>query len=130
MKKGLGSGILKNCAIAGDKHCDVNDAGHGHDIETGEIIKSKKGEDGMSDYLTKHTNMAIASDYNVIGPSKSVSKMNDVIVKMTRSLNQKNKEHFYGGSELGYSVIRGISTKKGDCMVVIVLLLFLFWVLS
>lgn len=112
--------------MAKDGHCDVSGAGHQYILETGDVNKKVRGEGKtMAETLIQNTNQANQSDYSVMKKPKSVIDMNANLRKFTQMLDKKRRETFFGG-EGDLAIVRSISTKKGDTIVVLVLLVLLF----
>ena len=122
--------ILKHCSAASGAGCDVNSkAGHDYMLETAQVNKTPRGNaDTTEALLVKRTNLH--SQYNIIKKPKSIDQMNEHFNKINKMLLKTEQENFYGGDGMGLgSVIRGVSTRKCDLIVVLVLLVLLFvWI--
>lgn len=121
--------ILKHCSVASGAGCDVNSrAGHDYILETAQVNKTPRGNaDTTEALLVKRTNTH--SKYRIIKKPKSIDQMNKHFNKINKMLLKKEQENFYvgGGDGMGLGlVIRGVSTRKCDLIVVLVLLVLLF----
>lgn len=126
--------ILKHCKKEGG--CDVHPrSGHDMILETGEVVKSSRGNsDTMAAQLVKQSSMG--GKYNTFEKPKAIDEMNGHFDKISALLLKRRQENFYGGVEgmggvygrLG-GIIRGVESRKGDIVVILVLLVLLFlWI--
>lgn len=117
----------------GNGQCDgLGGAGHNYIISNGEVEKKRVigGDITQSDILAQKRELTLKSSYDTFQKPNSATYPGKNLVDLTRMLNARN-ESFIGFGESGVQlgVVRSVSSKKGDVIVVATLLLLLFWLL-
>ena len=127
------AGLLDKCGVGSGADCDNSDkAGGNYKIDTGDVENKKGGKDlTQAQILSKTTELALKTPYDVHKKPDGAKVPNDAIVNLTKMLNGRNNDNgmetFVGRDGGGTGMVLNVSSRKGDIVVVLVLVFLLFW---